>query len=694
MKQSDLLIEIGVEEIPVESINIAADYFKQSFQKLLTDSKLRFESLNVSSSPRRLVLIVQSLDAGQDDLIMQKTGPSVSIAYDATGNPSPAAMGFLKKNNAKPEDIYIEKTDKGEFIAIRQEIPGKASPELIAEWFPRFLSSIPFPKKMVWDEARLGFIRPLRWILALWDDQILPLEAFGISASRFSQGNRWLGLDYQVKVEHPGEYFQKLSQAQVIADREQRKNLILEQLKNISPAGETVDLDLRLVDTVTDLVESPNAVLAEFDPAYLSLPEKIITSTISQNQKYFAVHDADGKLTNHFVFVSNGDPQHQQLIRRGNEKVVQARLADAMWYYSEDTKKPLESYLPALEDVVFQAKLGTLAAKSVRIERIASYICAELNFNDTQKTLATRAAALCKADLVTSMLGEKEFTKLQGYIGKQYALAGGEEAEVADAIYEHYMPRGQGDSLPETISGAIVAIADKLDTVCGIISIGMIPTGSGDPYALRRAAGGIVQILAARDWDINLVKLIDFAISLIETETRIEPESRLKVNSFLQGRVKWLLQQYNIDYDVIDSVMHIDMAHLVELKYRALALQAFRVKPDFIKLVIGFKRVSNIIAEAKSFNQPDPALYTQAEELALDGELKIVCAGINGALEQHDYARAIEILIAYGALIDKFFDAVMVNTEDAAIRKNRYNLLQLIRQEFLRVADLSLLVIE
>lgn len=694
MKHSDLLIEIGVEEIPVDSIGIAADFLKQSFEKLLADSHLRFESLKISSSPRRLVLFVNSLDARQDDLIIQKTGPAVSIAYDASGNPSPAAAGFLKKNNAKAEDIYIETTEKGRFIALRQEIPGKASPELIAEWFPRFLSAIPFPKKMIWDGSGLSFIRPLRWILALWDEQILPLEAYGIKASNLSLGNRWLGLDYQVRVERPGEYFDKLRAARVIADREQRKALILDQLATICPAGETVEQDLRLVETVTDLVEDPNAVLAEFDPAYLNLPEKIITSTISQNQKYFAVHDAAGKLTNHFVFISNGDPAQQQLIRRGNEKVVQARLADAMWYYREDTRQPLESYLPALKDVVFQARLGSLAAKSARITKITAWICDQLGFTPAQKAYATRASALCKADLVTSMLGEKEFTKLQGYIGKQYALAGGEAAEVAAAIQEHYMPRGQGDSLPESVSGAVVAIADKLDTVCGIISIGMIPTGSGDPYALRRAAGGIVQILADRDWDLDLGELTAYAGSLIEQETPIEPGSSEKVNSFLQGRVKWLLQQYKIDYDVIDSVMHIDMAHLVELKYRALALQAYRIKADFIKLVIGFKRVSNIIAEAKDFASPDPELLAEEAEKQLYQELQLISREIDSALAGRDYDKAIGILVHYGSYIDRFFDAVMVNTEDTALRQNRYNLLNLIRQEFLRVADLSLLVIE
>lgn len=694
MKHSDLLLEIGVEEIPVESITIATDYLRQSFEKLLAETKLNCGKLLISSTPRRIVLLANSLDGSQQDVSLVKTGPSLALAYDTSGNHGPAALGFLKKNNASVSDIFTEKTEKGEFIAIRQEIPGKTTPELIADWFPRFLNSIPFPKKMVWNEARPGFIRPLRWILALWGDSVLPLSVYGVSSSDHSYGNRWMGLDHKLRIPKVTDYFPLLEQARVLANRAERKALILEQLKTIAPQGEEVDPDPRLVDTVTDLVEFPNAVLAAFDPAFLVLPEKIITSTISQNQKYFSIHTIEGKLSHHFVFISNGDPAHGELIRSGNEKVVQARLADAMWYFREDTAKPLESFLPALNEVVFQAKLGTVAAKSVRIEKLAARICEFLDFDRAQTELACRAARLCKADLVTTMLGEKEFTKLQGYIGKQYALAGGEEPEIAEAIYEHYMPRGQGDGLPETSSGAILAIADKLDTVCGIIGIGMIPSGSGDPYALRRAAGGVVQILAARDWDIDLKQLSDHALSLIEEQTAVEPGSRENVDSFFRGRVKWLLQQYNVDYDVIDSVMHIDSSHLVGLKYRALALQGHRTKPDFVKLVIGFKRVSNIIAEAPDFGDPDPLLFEQTEEKDLYLELGTVSRGIDAALTRHDYPLAIDILVGYGALIDKFFDTVLVNTETTAVRKNRYNLLSLIRKEFLRVADLSLLVIE
>ncbi len=694
LRQCDLLLEIGVEEIPVESITIAVDYLRQSFEKLLLESKLSFGKLLVSSTPRRLVLLAESLDSRQQDLTLLKTGPSLALAFDAAGNPGPAALGFLKKNNASVADLITETTDKGQFIAIRQEIPGKSTPELIGEWFPRFLNGIAFPKKMIWDSFRPGFIRPLRWILALWDDQVLPLSAYGLSSSNLSYGNRYLGLDHRVTINCAAEYFPLLEEARVLANREQRKNLILEQLKSITPEGEQVEPDPRLVDTVTDLVEFPNAVLASFDPAFLSLPDKIITSTISQNQKYFGVYSAEGELTNHFVFISNGNPAHRDLIRRGNEKVVHARLSDAMWYYREDTRKPLENYLPALQDIVFQAKLGTVAEKCDRIGKLAQRICDQLQFDSRQKALAGRAALLCKADLVTTMLGEKEFTKLQGYIGKQYALAGGEDPEVAQAIFEHYMPRGQGDSLPETVSGAVLAIADKVDTVCGIISIGMMPSGSGDPYALRRAAGGVVQILASRDWNIDLDDLSRFAVDLITHRTQVEQNSVPNVDAFFRGRLKWLLQQYNIDYDVIDSVMHIDSARPVELRYRALALQSARLKPDFIKLVIGFKRVSNIIAEAGNFVAPDPGLFQQVEETALHTELMSVGDKIANALTRHDYPLAIDILVNYGSYIDSFFDAVLVNTDDQSIRANRYGLLNLVRKEFLKVADLSLLVIE
>ncbi|PKN75159.1 MAG: glycine--tRNA ligase subunit beta [Candidatus Cloacimonetes bacterium HGW-Cloacimonetes-2] len=692
----DLLVEIGVEEIPVDSIDPAVKYIKQSFENLLKTTELAYSELMLSSTPRRFVIECKGLLSAQADRKLHRTGPAKSIAFTADGAPAPALLGFLKKNQADISQVSTESTEKGEFVCIDLDIPGRQTAEIISQWLLELLPQIPFPKKMIWNQAKLGFIRPLRWIVALWGDELLPLEAYGIKSGRTSYGNRYLGLGKEIQICSQANYCGTLREHRVIALRDERKAILRAQLESClgQDSSQKVVMDERLIDTVTDLVEYPTAVVAEFDREFLVLPDKIISSTISQNQKYFSVVDKTGKLTNKFVFISNGDPACSEIIRGGNEKVVRARLADAMWYFKEDSAKPLESYIPKLNEVVFQSKLGTVAAKSNRIASLAVFISSELGLGEETVAKAIRAAKLCKADLVTTMLGEKEFTKLQGYIGKQYALAGGEDPEVAEAIYEHYMPKGQGDSLPETITGSLVAIADKLDTVCGIIAIGMMPTGSGDPYALRRAANGIVQIIGQRKWKLNLERLIDQSLELINTEAGIQEESPVMVRGFMKQRVEWLLQQNGIDYDVVDAVMQEDCFDVTDLIYRATALQSYRNREDFVRLVIGFKRVSNIIAAEKEHSAVNESLLTEEAELLLYQDLVSLEQKVKQRLLENDYPGTIELLVAYGSSIDLFFDKVLVNVEDTTIRQNRYALLWRIKQVFLKLADISLLVVE
>ncbi|HOH46594.1 MAG TPA: glycine--tRNA ligase subunit beta [Candidatus Cloacimonadota bacterium] len=696
MEKADLLIELGVEELPADSIEPAAAFLKDSFEKMLSAASLNREELITASTPRRLTMICRGLDLNQADRVLHKTGPAKSICFDASGNPCPALLGFLKKNQAELHDLSYESNERGEFVALDQQIKGSPSSELIKSWLIGVINQIPFPKKMVWNGSKLGFIRPLRWILALWNNAVLPVECYGLKAGKWSYGNRYLGLENKLEISLE-EYFAKLQAASVIADRAQRKEMLIQGLKEVFPpeSGLEVVEDPRLVETVTDLVEYPTAVVAEFEPAYLELPEKIIISTISQNQKYFSVQDTkSGKLSNKFVFISNGDPAASEIIRLGNEKVVRARLADALWYYREDTAQPLESYVPKLETVVFQSKLGTIKAKAVRIQELSVYLAGLLGLDEDSTIKARRAAQLCKADLVTTMLGEKEFTKLQGYIGMHYALASGEDTEVAEAIYEHYMPRGERDSLPGTLTGAIVAVADKLDTICGIFSVGLIPTGSGDPFALRRAANGIYSIVVDRAWNLDLDNLTDFSLSLLQRDAGINLEARKQILSFLKQRLSSFQKAEKLDYDVIDSVLQLDNYNYVDLLKRAEAIQAIRQQESFIKLVIGFKRVSNIIAAEKEFNPLQDTLLENAAEKELASGLKVLTGHLDRFLASQDYHEAIRYLVEYGKLIDSFFDQVLVNVEDIILRKNRYALLSLIRAEFLRLADISVLVVE
>ena len=695
MEQSRFLLELGCEELPEKQIEIACNSISSFFGTFLKSNKLHCSSYKVSGTPRRIYLEVLELDSHQKDEEILKTGPLVNIAYDEEGNLTPAGKGFLKRSQVKEEAIFIQETEKGKFLAVKYIKKGLATVELLKDWITEMIVQIPFEKKMAWSQLGLTFSRPLRWFLVLWDNLPLELDFGGIPCGNITYGNRFLGLDKAITINKAEDYIPKLREQKVIADIEERRKEIINQLAAIFPEGDfKVIEDSELIETVVNLVEFPTAVIGEFEEKYLSLPDKIIISTISQTQKYFAVQNNEGKLSNKFIFISNGNPSASKIIRKGNEKVVKARLADALWYWNEDTKHPLEYWTKYLDKVIFQAKLGTMSDKTKRIMQLVNAVTDELNITEEQKKKAIRCAKLCKADLVTNMLGEKEFTKLQGYIGKQYALASGEDSEIAEGIFEHYLPRGSGDKLPSTICGAIVAIADKMDTVAGIIGIGMMPTGSGDPFALRRAANGIVQIISYRKWDLDLFTLANKALTLIEKQTELDKKANQNVHNFLEQRIEGLLKTNGIAYDVIDSVMHIDKSHIHDLENRAKALNALKGKEDFIHLVIGFKRVANIIAETKDFVTFNKEKLVEQEEINLYEALQTLHQDIDAALQNKDYPLALQYLIKFGKVIDAFFDRVLVNCEDDELRNNRHSLLKEVKKEFLRVADLSLIVLE
>lgn len=691
----DFLLEIGVEEVPASQLQAATDFIRDSFVKLTRESALEYANLKVSSTPRRFFLLASSVQETQAEVRITKTGPAKKISYDEQGDLLPAALGFLKKNSAQARDLYIETSDRGEFIALSYIQPGKATSAILQDWITDLIPRVPFAKTMIWNASRLAFSRPLRWLCVLWGADVIPITIAGIQSANFTFGNRFLGLGKKLAVPAPEAYLSILKENSVLADRSERREVLASELDHVL---EDTDLsivrDERLIDTVTDLVEYPFAVEAKFAPEFLKLPEKIITSTISQNQKYFAVQTANGNLSNKFVFISNGDREYASLIRKGNEKVVIARLADAMWYFQEDTRSPLEIYLPRLDEVVFQSKLGTMADKTARVQKIAAFLCQELKLSSQDTKLVSRTALLCKADLVTTMLGEKEFTKLQGYIGKQYALASFEPKEVAEGIYEHYMPRGTNDGLPQSLTGAITAVADKLDSVCGIIGIGLVPTGSADPFALRRAANGVVQIIVERGWSLDFSALLSFCLNLVQEQASLTSDAKSVVQSFFRQRVDWLLKQMELDYDVIDSLMHLSLGDLPDLKQRALALQSFRTREDFLRLVIGFKRVANIINAERDFSDLAPSLLEAEEEQELYSRLQKLHLEIDHSLGRSDYTQAIALLVEFGAHIDRFFDSVLVNCEDPKLRNNRYALLNSVKNEFLRVADISRIVLE
>ncbi|HPR17041.1 MAG TPA: glycine--tRNA ligase subunit beta [Candidatus Cloacimonadota bacterium] len=695
MPVGDFLFELGVEEIPAGYIGAAVSKLRSGFETELKTANLSYERIKTYSTPRRFAIKISGLQLQQKDEILEKIGPAKAAAYDQNGNLTPAALGFLRGAGADARDIFVLDTPKGEKIAVRKEIKGKDAKAILLQIIPQIVAGLNFPKSMKWGDKNMNFARPIRWLIAFWENEILPVEINGLKAGNVSYGNRFQKPDNPVTIGSIDEYESRLATVFVIPDREERKQLIQQQLHALF-VGSNLRIieDANLLEIVTDLVEYPTAVLADFKTEYLDLPPKVITSTLSQNQKYFAVQDENGSINNKFVFISNGDPLFSDLIKKGNEKVITARLEDADFFFREDSAISLEKFVSKLSEVTFQEKLGTLLEKTNRIEKLTDNILKNIKSNEPEKEAAQRAALLCKADLVSLMLGEKEFTKLQGYMGKMYALVCGEPQLVADAIYEHYMPRGERDELPATLPGAVVAIADKMDTVCGIIGVDMIPSGSKDPFALRRAANGIVQIIDKFGFEFNLHELIAFALHILEDKLPQKENNLPFLLEYFKQRTEWLLKQNDIAYDVIESVMHIDHAVLPDLMRRAQALQNFKQRPDFLKLVLGFKRVSNIIADQKEAGEVDVKLLSDESEKLLFNEFGRLQAATKPLLAEKKYESVLEELVKFGTTIDKFFDEVLVNVDDADLRNNRYNLLARIRILFLQIADISRIVVE
>ncbi|MBC8385647.1 MAG: glycine--tRNA ligase subunit beta [Candidatus Cloacimonetes bacterium] len=695
MQVKDFLLEFGIEEIPAGYIAGAVKTLNDFFRKRLNEEKLQFRKIKSYSTPRRITVKIEALQARQQDEVIERIGPAKNIAYDENGDLTKAASGFLRSANAAEEDIYFKQSAKGEKIAIKLEIEGKETKSILNCMIKEMITRFDFPKTMKWGNKNLEFARPIRWLVSLFGDEIIEFEIEGIKSGNISFGNRFQKLENIVSLKSADEYERILETVFVIADREKRKKIISDQLSELfSNSNEAIIPDPKLLEIVTDLVEFPTAVIADFDQKYLVLPEQIIILTLSQHQKYFAVKDNSGKIVNKFVFVSNGDPEQSELIKLGNEKVIKARLEDAAFFFKEDTRKSLSEFVSKLKDVTFQAELGSLLDKTKRIEEIVEFLTFELDLNEMEKQNSLRAALLCKADLVTLMLGEKEFTKLQGYIGKKYAELSNEPETVCDAIFEHYLPRGQNDELPKSITGSLVAIADKIDTICGIIGVDLIPSGSNDPFALRRAGNGIVQIIDEKKFEIDIHKLIDKTFEILIDKLPEPENNKSKVTEFFKQRVSWLLKNSQIDYDVIESVMHIDHSNIYDLKRRASDLHKFKQHDDFIKLVIGFKRVSNIILKGEIQDNVDESLLLDESEKMLFDQYLLLSESVKNYLLKKNYEKVMVRLVEFGKYINKFFDDVLVNTDDRKLKQNRYNLLGKIRKLFLRVADLNKIVVE
>ena len=682
-----LLLEVGVEELPSRFVDTTLDQIKNNIQKSLNDNRIEFGDIQIYGTPRRLTFVIQNLSDRQANLEEEVKGPSKKIAYDNEGNLSKPALGFMRSKNLTEEDIYFKQVGKDEYIfgTIKQE--GKESSEILKEILPEAIKNVTFPKAMRWGGKNMKFARPIRWIIALLNDEVLEFNLEGIESSNVTKGHRFLGKD-NIEVNSLQEYYSKLEENFVILDQTKRKEMIRKQCIEVATKlGGEVEIDEDLLTEVTYLVEYPTAFYGEFDKDYAKLPKEVVTTPMKEHQRYFPV-TKDGKLLPNFIAVRNGNDYMIEKVKSGNEKVLEARLADALFFYKEDTKNDLETYVEKLKTVVFQAKLGTIYDKVERIEILSGNILDALELSN-EKEDASRAAKLSKADLVTGMVFE--FTELQGIMGREYAKVSGEKEVVSEAIFEHYLPRFAGDILPKTNCGAVLSIADKLDSIAGFFAIGIQPTGSQDPYALRRQALGILNIMMDRKIDVDLKVLVEAALNNYSGLEFNQNEVVENIMEFFTDRIKNLFKEMGIRYDVIDAVLSTNISSISDIYVRAEKLNNWLSNDGLVEMLTAFNRVSTL-AQKSTTNVVNEELLIEDAEIKLNEEFKVISKEVRVLLENKDYTNALNKFASLRPIIDNMFDSVMIMDKDESIKMNRLALLRSVYDTMLQICDLSKIV--
>ncbi|MBR2758074.1 MAG: glycine--tRNA ligase subunit beta [Exiguobacterium sp.] len=682
----DLLLEIGLEELPAQYVLRSEKQLAERVDAFLKEARVDFGSIEVYSTPRRLAVIVRDVAETQQDLTETLRGPAKKIAQDAEGNWSKAAQGFARGRGLTVEDLYFAEEKGVEYVFAERHEKGQETLSLL-NGLEDVVRSLTFPKNMKWGTSNLRYMRPIRWLIALFGQDIIDFTIEGVKTNNVTRGHRFLSKG-DVVISSPAEYVQTLESAFVMANYEMRKAEIERQIQELATKqGWTIPLDADLLEEVTNLVEWPTALFGKFDEAYLDLPEEVLITTMKEHQRYFPVY-LEGTLKNYFVTVRNGNAEHLENVARGNEKVIRARLADAVFFYEEDKKTKIDDQLGRLDRIVFHEKLGTIGAKARRVTKIAQEL-APLFEADLEKV--SRAGAIHKFDLVSQMV--YEFTELQGIMGEKYALQQGEDKEVAAAIREHYMPRFAGDASPETATGAVLALADKLDSIAAFFGIGMIPSGSQDPFALRRQAQGVVQILG--DWkiDLSINKLLSKVVELQLEEGLYEADKeqvKAQLDDFFKLRLKYRLQEQQVRYDVIDAVLTTSLT-VVRLDARAEAIQEF-VSTDAKALIEQLSRVVNISKKGEA-GDVDPSLFENDYEIALHEAIEQIAPATADAVEMGDYKKALDLLQQLESPIMKYFEHTMVMSDDEAVRQNRLHEMNRLATTIKRVADFNALVL-
>lgn len=691
----NLILEIGTEEIPARFCGPALEQLKANAAKALEEARLDYELVDVFGTPRRLVLYVRNLALRQRDVVMEVKGPPRKVAFDADGNPTVPARKFAEGQGVAVEDLEVRPDEKGgEYIWARKLIKGESVAAVLPPLLAGLVTSIHWPKAMRWADREIRYARPIKWILAMLGDRRVPFDVDGIETVDTTRGHRVLGPAEPIPVKDADDYFAKVSSGWVMVDQGIRKQVIWQQVTTeAARLGGHVRRDEALLEELTWLVEQPTAFTGSFDPAFLEVPAEVLVTTMKEHQRYFPVYKSEDsdELLPYFIGIRNGGEEHLDIVRAGNEKVLAARLADARFFWDEDRKQPLEAFNARLKEAVFQEKLGTQFARVERLVALARPIAQALGLPPEEQEQAAKAAWLCKADLMTRMVFE--FPEVQGYMGKQYLLHQGGDPAVAEAIYEHYLPRGAGDDLPRTGPGIVVALADKLDTLAGYFSIGLIPTGSQDPFALRRAAQGVVQTLVENGLRADLAALASMAIE----QYRLPGEEAVRTHSdlmeFFRARVKVLMEQREIRYDVIDAVLAAGFRDVTDAVNRAEALAAVMGEPEFAAVTGAFKRVANLAGKGHEAGavsaEIDPELFTEPAERDLYGAFVDLRPEMKRAYEAGDYRGFYRMATRLKAPVDAFLDTVRVNVEDEKVRANRYALLQALGSLLSAPADLS-----
>ena len=707
------LLEVGTEELPADFVTSAIKQWESRLPKALAEHFLAPESIEVYGTPRRLAVLIQGLPVQQPDREEEVKGPPASAAFK-DGKPTPAAVGFARKQGVEVEALSVRDTDKGAFVFALKKTTGRLATEILTQLIPQWIFGLEGKRFMRWADGDLRFPRPVRWLVALLDGEILPLELVNgskkIKSDRISFGHRVLYPE-PIQISQASDYVQSLHSAYVAVEPKARREKIQQGVRE---ASQNLDgnspIYPDLLAEVINLVEWPTAIVGKFDPSFLNLPSEVVTEVMVTHQRYFPVFNTEiaAELLPYFITISNGDPAKSDIIAAGNERVIKARLADGQYFYKTDLASPLESYLPKLEKVTFQDELGSLRQKVGRIEKIARQIADQLTISNPERADIQRAALLCKADLVTQMV--YEFPELQGVMGSKYAAASGESEAVATAIVEHYLPKGAGDFLPQTLTGQVVGLADRLDTLVSIFGLGMLPTGSSDPFALRRAANAVLNITWAADFSINLQQLLEQVSADFVSDYPGKTSPVESLEDFFLQRIRTILQERNIDYDLVNAVLGENdkeyteraLQDLLDVRNRALFLQEIRNNHQLETIYETVNRSTRLAAQGdlntqqlEPANIVHPELFQKASEQAFYEAIIQLVPQTQTAQKQRNYQQLVDALAKIAPTVSSFFDgadSVLVMDSDLAVRRNRLNLLGLLRNHARVLADFGAIV--